>query len=192
LNHALSKSYPCKLGGPILTQVDSRIFTHRYYQDCMGCSFCHDSCCQHGVDVDVENAQRLLAAPDKFKRLVAIPESEWFTAEVIADAEFPSGQHRRTQVRNGTCVFRNPQGRGCLIHAFCMDEGLDYHALKPMVSVLFPLTFEHGVLMPSTEILDGTLICAGAGPSCYDGVRGELEWYFGAALTRELDDLKNG
>jgi hypothetical protein len=189
---SLSKPYPCKLGGPILTQVDTRIFTSRYYQDCMGCSFCHDSCCQHGVDVDMDNAARLLAAPEKFKKLVGIPESEWFTEAVIADAEFPSGQHRRTQVRNGACVFRNRESRGCMIHAFCLDEGLDYHALKPMVSVLFPLTFEHGVLMPSTEVLDGTLICAGGGPSCYDGVRGELEWYFGAALTHELDALKNG
>jgi len=189
---ALSKSYPCKLGGPILNAVDTRIFTSRYYQDCMGCSFCHDSCCQHGVDVDADNAVRLLAAPEKFKSLVGIPESQWFTDDVIADAEFPSGHHRRTQIRGGACVFRSPKTRGCLIHAFCLEEGLDYHSLKPMVSVLFPLTFEHGVLMPSTEVLDGTLICAGDGPSCYDGVRGELEWYFGAALTHELDALKNG
>ena len=33
-----------------------------------------------------------------------------------------------------------------MIHRFCLEEGLDYHTLKPMVSILFPLTFEHGVL----------------------------------------------
>lgn len=187
----LSKPYPARLGAPVLTAVDSRIFTSRYYQNCMGCSFCHDACCQHGVDVDADNAARLLAAPEKFKRLVGVPEKEWFTADVIADAEFPSGHHRRTTVRDGACVFHNPQGRGCLIHAYCLDEGLDYHVLKPMVSVLFPLTFEHGVLMPSTEVLDGSLICAGDGPTCYEGVRSELFYYFGEALIRELDDLKN-
>jgi len=164
----------------------------KYFRDCMDCSFCHDACCQHGVDVDLDNAARLLTAPDKFKKMVGVPQNEWFTDSVVADTEFPSGYHRRTRIRDGACVFRNPQGRGCLIHSFCLDEGLDYHTLKPMVSALFPLTFEHGVLMPSTEILDGSLICAGDGPSCYDGVRGELEWYFGEGLTRELDTLKNG
>ena len=189
---ALSKACPCKLGGPVLTAVDTSIFTSRYYRDCMACSFCHDACCQHGVDVDADNAARLLAAPEKFKKLVGVPESEWFTDDVIADPEFPSGRHRRTQIRNGACVFHNPESRGCLIHMYCLEEGLDYHSLKPMVSVLFPLTFEHGVLMPSTEILDGTLICAADGPTCYEGVRSELFYYFGEGLVQELDALKNG
>ncbi len=186
---ALSRPYASVLGAPILTAVDPRIFTSRYFQNCMGCSFCHDACCNHGVDVDSGNADRLLAAPAKFKNLVSVPESEWFTAEIIADSEFPSGSHRRTATRNGACIFRSPHGRGCLIHAYCLEEGMDYHALKPMVSVLFPLTFEHGVLMPSTEILDGSLVCAGDGPSCYDGVRAELDYYFGQDLVRELDAL---
>ena len=186
----LSKPYVCVLGAPVLTEVDPRIFTSRYYRDCMGCSFCHDACCNHGVDIDAGNATRLLAAPEAFKKLVGVPESEWFTDEIVTDAEFPSGRHRRTATRGGVCVFRKPEGRGCLIHAFCLEEGLDYHSLKPMVSTLFPLTFEHGVLMPSTEILDGSLICAGSGPSCYDGVRGELAYYFGDDLVAELDALK--
>jgi hypothetical protein len=185
----LSRPYVSVEGAPILTRVDERIFTSRYYRDCMGCSFCQDACCNHGVDIDEDNARRLLAAPQKFKAMVGVPESEWFTDEIIADAEFPSGRNRRTATRNGACVFRAPDARGCLIHAYSLDEGLDYHVLKPMVSVLFPLTFEQGVLMPSTEILDGSLVCAGEGPSCYDGVRGELEWYFGSALTLELDGL---
>ena len=61
-----------------------------------------------------------------------------------------------------------------------------------MVSILFPLTFEQGVLVASSEVLDGTLICAGAGPSCYDGAREELRYYFGDALVLELDALSNG
>ncbi len=188
---ALSKAYPSLLGAPVLISVDERIFTSRYYQNCMGCSFCHDACCQHGVDIDAATAERLLAAPDKFKKRVGVPASEWFTAEITEDVEFPSGYNRRTATRNGACVFRDPKSRGCLIHAYSLEEGLDYHVLKPMVSVLFPLTFEHGVLMPSTEVLDGSLICAGDGPSCYDGVRGELAYYFGDDLVRELDGMKD-
>ena len=186
---ALTAAYACKMGGPVLSAVDRRIFSLRYYQDCMGCGFCQDACCQHGVDVDLENVARLKAAPPAFKALVGVPEREWFTGEIISDAEFPAGRHVRTQVRDGACVFRNPKGRGCLIHGFSLEQGLDYHLLKPMVSVLFPLTFEQGVLEASTEVLDGTLICSGAGPSCYDGAREELRYYFGDGLIAELDGL---
>ncbi len=188
----LGQSHACKMGGPVLRAVDRRIFSLRYFQNCMGCGFCHDACCQHGVDVDMENVERLKAAPQAFKALVGVPESEWFTGAVMADAEFSSGRHVRTQVRNGACVFRIPKGRGCLIHGFSLEAGLDYHALKPIVSVLFPLTFEQGVLVASDEVLDGTLVCSGEGPSCYDGARDELRYYFGDALVAELDALRDG
>jgi hypothetical protein len=185
----LSAAYACKMGGPVLTAVDRRIFSFRYFQHCMDCSFCHDACCQHGVDIDLENVARLKSVHGRFRDMVGVPSEDWFTAEVIADPEFPSGRQVRTKVRNGTCVFHDPKGRGCLIHRYCLEEGIDYHTLKPMVSILFPLTFEQGMLVPSAEILDGSLICAGDGPSCYDGVREELRYYFGEDLTRELDAL---
>jgi hypothetical protein len=155
----------------------------------MACSFCQDACCSHGVDIDLENVARLNAVHGRFETMVGVPKKDWFTSDVITDPEFPSGAQVRTRTRDGTCVFRDPKGRGCLIHRYCLEEGLDYHSLKPMVSILFPLTFEHGILMPSTEILDGSLICAGDGPSCYDGVREELSYYFGGDLTQELDAL---
>jgi hypothetical protein len=188
---ALAGSYVCKMGGPVLRAVDRRIFSLRYYRDCMGCGFCGDSCCQHGVDVDLDNVARLKAAPQAFKALVGVPESDWFTADIVVDGEFPSGCHVRTRLRDGACVFRNPAGRGCLIHGFSLAAGLDYHALKPIVSVLFPLTFEQGVLVASDEVLDGTLACGGEGHSCYDGARDELRYYFGDGLIAELDALKD-
>jgi hypothetical protein len=188
---ALSTSYPSRIGGPVLSAVDTRIFSFRYFRHCLDCSFCHDACCRHGVDVDLENATHLLATPQRFKDMVGVPEKHWFTTDIIADAEFPSGVHVRTQIRNGSCVFHDPNARGCLIHRYCLEEGLDYHTLKPMVSILFPLTFEHGVLVASTEVLDGTLICSGQGPSLYDGAREELGHYFGDVLVGELDMLQN-
>jgi hypothetical protein len=60
-----------------------------------------------------------------------------------------------------------------------------------MVSILFPLTFNYGRLEPSSEVLDKSLVCAGEGPSLYDGVREELAYYFGDGLIAELDALKS-
>ena len=62
-------------------------------------------------------------------------------------------------------------------------------SLKPLVSILFPVTFEHGVLMPSTELIDGTLVCGGAGDTLYEGARDELAHFFGSGLVAELDAL---
>ena len=58
-----------------------------------------------------------------------------------------------------------------------------------MVTVLFPLTFEHGLLEPSGEVVDGSLVCASDGPTVYAGARNELLYYFGEGLVAELDAL---
>ena len=187
---ALSRSYESVMGGPVLTSVDPAIFTLRYFTNCMACGFCKDACCDHGVDIDLGNAARLKALPPDFHDRIGAPAEDWFTDEILSDPEFPGGQHVRTKVRRGTCIFRNRDARGCAIHAYCLEKGLDYHRFKPMVSALFPVTFEKGVLTASGEAADGSLICGGSGPSLYDGAKGELSYYFGEALIAELDRLK--
>jgi hypothetical protein len=179
------------MGGPVLNAVDPAIFRLRYFTACMECGFCKDACCDHGVDVDLGNVARLKALPESFKARVGIPEEHWFTAEVREDAEFAGGAHVRAQVVEGTCVFRDRTGRGCHIHGWALENGVDYHAIKPLVSTLFPLTFEHGVLVPSAEAADGTLVCGGQGPSLYEGARAELLYYFGAGLVAELDGIRS-
>lgn len=187
---ALGRTYVSVMGGPLIRAVDPAIFTLRYFTQCLACGFCHDACCDHGVDIDLGNAARLKALPKDFHDRVGLPDSEWFEGTAKRDEEFSGGAHVRTAVRNGTCVFRNPGRRGCAIHAYCLERGLDYHRFKPMVSALFPVTFEQGVLTPSSEAADGSLICAGQGPSLYDGARDEIDYYFGAGLVTELDALK--
>jgi hypothetical protein len=187
---ALSREHPSIFKAPVLRQVDTRIFTLRYFTHCMSCGFCNDQCCTYGVDIDAENAKTLLAMGDDFKAFIGIPESDWFTDEIIEDTEFPSGRNRRTRTQGNHCVFHNSDGRGCLIHAWCAKQGLDYHLYKPMVSILFPLTFNCSRLEPSSEVIDKSLTCSGDGPSVYEGGRGELAYFFGHGLVEELDALK--
>ena len=148
----------------------------------MACGFCNDQCCDYGVDIDFANMERLRALGPAFEAFAGVPQAEWFAPRDRRGREFPSGAHGRTRAADGKCVFAGRQGRGCKIHAYCLENGLDYHLYKPMVSILFPLTFEHGVLVPSAEAADGSLICAGDGPSLYEGVRGELAYFFGEEL----------
>jgi hypothetical protein len=187
---ALSRAYPSVFGAPVLTAVDLRIFSLRYFTHCMDCGFCADQCCSYGVDIDVGNMERLRTLGPDFAAKIATPPDAWFSPRITADPEFPGGLHARTSVTDGACVFRARTGRGCAIHAHCLEAGLDYHDYKPIVSVLFPLTFEAGVLVPSSEAEDGSLICAGNGPSLYDGARNELAYYFGDTFVSEIDALK--
>lgn len=175
-----------------MDRVDTAIFKQRYFVGCMDCTYCFDSCCQYGVDVDVTNVARLEEHRGPLEKLTGIPRERWFTDEWNDDKEFPGGRQTRTRVEGGACVFRNRQGRGCLIHKYALEQGIDYHLLKPMVSTLFPLTFDYGLLHPSTEIHEKSLQCYGDGPTLYEGVREEVDWYFGPELVAELDALRAG
>lgn len=172
--------------------MDTAIFVRSYFVNCMQCSYCHDSCCQYGVDVDVENVARLEAHAGPLAEFCGVPRERWFTDEWVDDREFPGGRQTRTRVEDGACVFRSRTGRGCTIHSYALARGLDYHELKPMVSVLFPVTFDGGLLHPSNEIADRSLQCIDDGPTIYRGVRDEIGWYFGRDLVAELDVLERG
>jgi hypothetical protein len=185
----LGQEHRCIFGAPLIRTVDPRIFTLRYFARCVDCGFCHDQCCDYGVDIDAANMERLRDLGAAFETHVGAPQSAWFAPGITDDGEFPSGRHGRTRSVDGKCIFADRSGRGCRIHAWCVQNGLDYHFYKPLVSILFPVTFEHGALVPSPEAVDGSLVCSGDGPSLYDGVRDELTYYFGSAMVAELDVL---
>jgi hypothetical protein len=188
---ALGREYPSIFFAPIIRAIDPAIFSRRYFTHCMSCGFCFDQCCNYGVDIDAANMDRLRGLGAAFEAFTGTPQGEWFMPQMTDDAEFPSGKHGRTRAPDGKCIFASRASRGCKIHAYCLQNGLDYHLYKPMVSILFPLTFEHGVLQPSAEITDGSLICSGDGPMLYEGVRSEIAYYFGAELISVLDTLRD-
>jgi hypothetical protein len=173
----------------MIGRVDPAIFQRRYFGLCMGCAFCHDSCCQHGVDVSVVERERILAHADALEPMVGVPRERWFQEQLVPDADFPGGAATRTTVVGEGCVFLQRGARGCTLHAFALARGDDYHTVKPMVSALFPVTFGEGALFCSEELVDGSLVCAGEGPTAYEMARAELGYYFGEALLAELDAL---
>jgi hypothetical protein len=88
-------------------------------------------------------------------------------------------------------VFLDPVGRGCRIHRFALERGIDVHTIKPMVCLLFPASFDKGVLCPAYEFdLEDELVCQGPGPTIYRAARSDIEWYFGTQLVAELDAME--
>ena len=170
-------------------EVDPAIFRRRYFGHCLSCSFCNDGCCDHGVDVSLAERDSILARAGELEPRLGVPRRQWFTGTVTSDEDFPGGASTRTAVLNGSCVFRLKGARGCALHAFALERDEDYHAIKPMVSSLFPVTFGGGALLCSEELTDESLVCAGEGPTAYEMARTELRHYFGDALVVELDAL---
>lgn len=84
--------------------------------------------------------------------------------------------------------------RGCAIHSFCTQSGIDYHKLKPMICALAPLSWNDGALIPMYEAASHSMPCAlegapGAVP-VYDVGKDELLHYFGKELLEELDAIQ--
>lgn len=200
----LSQPFASRWGAPVVDRVDTAIFVRTYFMNCMGCTYCHDSCCQYGADIDVDNVPRVERYADELERFTGVPRARWWKAgpelggdgtasiDWTEDSEFPGGRQTRTRVEGGACVFLSKNARGCMLHSFALGRGLDYHEIKPMVCSLFPVTFDGGLLHPSNEIADRSLQCIDDGPTLYQGVRSEIEWYFGTRLVAELDALEMG
>ena len=174
---------------PALRRVDTRIFLLRYYAKCMSCDFCRDACCQYGCDVSSVERARIWELRAEIAPYVASPPEEWFAKEVLEDPDYESGTYVRAQRVDGKCVFRRAKGKGCALHTYAVENGRDYHDIKPQVCWLFPATWERGLLRPSFEVAE-ELVCRGQGSILYDAVRGELLRRFGAALVEELDGLR--
>lgn len=188
--HDLSKSFPSRGGVPVISGVDTSIFELKYFTHCSQCHFCHDWCCSFGAELDLQNVKRIEAEAEGLQHLVPAPRAEWFDNEVEEDSEYVGGKYMGTNVINGACVFLNRSNRGCLLQTYSIQQGFDYHEIKPMICVIYPLTFSEGVLLPADEIEDKSLVCMGSGPSLYRGVRNELAYYFGNDLVKELDEVE--
>ncbi|HZH03982.1 MAG TPA: hypothetical protein VEY30_09370 [Myxococcaceae bacterium] len=180
--------YPIR-GVSEVQQVDPDVFTLRYFAACMSCGFCNDSCCSYGADVAIPERDRILAQAESLKALVNYPADQWFTDDVKYDSEYEGGAYVRARAVDGRCVFLNRKGRGCLLHAWAVEGGRDYHRIKPMVCWLFPVTFDRGVLRPNFDVKDG-LVCVDQGPTLYRSAREELRQRFGEVMIAELDRVE--
>lgn len=186
----LSRPYTSRFGLPVIHRVDTRIFTESYFAHCMQCTYCHDSCCQYGATVEEPMVRKLLQNAEALEAYVGQPRERWFQDWMLDDPDYPGGRYTRTQVIDGACVFLNRNGRGCLLHRFCLEKGVEVHELKPFVCHMFPIWYEDGTFQRPEEILDRTLVCIGPGPSLYRSARGDVRFYFGDEMIAELDRLE--
>lgn len=179
------------ISGPMLISFVHRdIFLKTFFARCLDCNFCYDQCCSYGADIDRQNVEKIQQRKEEILPFVRPPEGEWFDSEYSYYEEYTGGEYTRIRTQGPRCIFISKDQRGCGLHRYALSKGMDYHEIKPLVCILFPLSFGEGVLSVSPELDDNSLICSGSGISAYQAMKNELEYYFGRELVEELDGIE--
>lgn len=184
----LSKEYT---SGPMaISFVHRDIFLKAYFARCLECRFCHDWCCSFGADIDIRNVHKILQRREEILSFVRPPKGEWFETEYSYYEKYSGSQYTRINPQGPRCAFISKDQRGCGLHRYAISKQLDYHEIKPLVCILFPLSFGEGILTIAPELEDNSLVCAHSGYSVYQSMRRELEYYFGREFVEELDGME--
>jgi Fe-S-cluster containining protein len=177
-------------GNVSISFVRRDIFLKTYFARCLECNFCHDWCCSFGADIDVEKVEKIQQRREEILPFVRPPEVEWFDPEYTYYEEYAGNAYTRINTQGPRCVFIGKGQRGCGLHRYALSKQIDYHEIKPLVCILFPLSFEEGILSLAPELDDDSLVCSGTGYSAYQSIRNELEYYFGHGFVAELDGIE--
>src|SRR5215216_7285924 len=174
-------------GNLAISFVHRDIFLKTYFARCLECNFCHDWCCSFGADIDIQNVEKIHQQREEILPFVRAPEGEWFDTEYSYYEEYVGNQYTRINPQGPRCAFISKDQRGCGLHRYAISKHMDYHEIKPLVCILFPLSFGEGILSLAPEFDDNSLVCSGSGYSAYQSIRSELEYYFGREFVEELD-----
>ena len=185
------------LDHPRFRLVESGIFVLRVVGDCLSYT-CRerspdgvklDACCQYGADTDLGERDAILEHADDIRQLLRADarDAPWFTPEVEADPDFPSGWRTRTARHGDGCVFLAHDRRGCAIHRAALAAGWDFHGVKPAICRLFPLTYDHDSIGLSDDYTDYSCAYEPDAPTVYRNGRDTLGALFGAPLVTALD-----
>jgi Fe-S-cluster containining protein len=186
------------LDHPRFHAAEVAVFTRKVVADCMthNCTMqaTHteklDACCQYGCDVDLFERDAILARAEAIKPVLAaeVRDLPWFDeSEPEHDPDVPSGTVVRTAVHGSGCLFLSHDKRGCAIHRASLEQGWDFHGVKPSICRLFPLSYGEGMIVVSDDYVDYSCAYQDDAPTLYQVARDALAALFGAELVRAMD-----
>ncbi len=178
-------------------KFEPNIFTDGL-KDPNGPNACTSRCCRHGVYLDPQERDNILAHADAIEKYFDETQTknrgDWFNNDEEEDIDFPSGKCVSTEIHNDKCVFLNKNGR-CTIQAAEMEEGLQQFSLKPYYCILFPIVKVDGVFQYDDFCSGESDCCTASGESMDKMVEAcstELEHALGTAKYKEvLDHYRN-
>ena len=187
-----------ELDHPRFRAAELGVFTKRVVADCMThrCQMhaTHteklDACCQYGCDVDLYERDAILARAASIKPVLRaeVRELPWFDeSEPEHDPDVPSGTVVRTATHGDGCLFLAHDRRGCAIHRASLEQGWDFHGVKPSICRLFPLSYGEGMIVVSDDYHDYSCAYVADAPTLYRVARDAIGALFGPELVRAMD-----
>ena len=80
--------------------------------------------------------------------------------------------------------------RALSAHRSALEQGWDFHGIKPSICRLYPLTYGEGAIMVSDDYPDYSCAFEPTAPSLYRVARESLAAIFGDDLVRALDEAE--
>ena len=130
-----------------ITRIDDAVYAHRGFDE-SGCikSQCTDMCCAYGTDVDREAYELIKQHKEQIELLSAVAFEDFFENTWSGDRDFLGGDSIRSRIgKEGCCIFRFPEQKGCILFKLAMEDGLPRRII-PSICRLFPLTWNNGTL----------------------------------------------
>jgi Fe-S-cluster containining protein len=149
-----------------------------------------EACCQYGCDVDLFERAAIEQRAEAIRPIlhVEVRNLPWFDdSEPETDPDTPSGTVVRTAVHADRCIFLAHDQRGCAIHRASVEQGWDFHGVKPAVCRLFPLSYGDGAILVSDDYPDYSCAYEPTAPTLYRNGRATLAALFGEQLVRAMD-----
>lgn len=134
-------------------KIDPVIFTQGFVPGC-NIAVCRGQCCDYGVYVDKDFKETILGYEKEIVDVMCDEQPKntdaWFEKEIEKDPDFPSGFAIGTEVYvtpegKQKCVFKDSSNY-CSLQVAAVKMGLHKWAIKPLHSILYPLTIVDNTL----------------------------------------------
>ncbi|MBU0676198.1 MAG: hypothetical protein KJ950_16285 [Proteobacteria bacterium] len=136
-----------------ITRISDELRNHQGF-DHRGCfgTACDDKCCQWGADVDREAYDLTITHRNRIGAMLGRKVEECFEPTWSGETDFLGQNSIATTIINGTCSFRNPTGRGCVLFYLAVKEDFPKR-IVPSTCRLFPISWDKGEMILFKGIL---------------------------------------
>lgn len=157
---------------------------------------CHGMCCRQPVRVKAAGQARILRHYEGIRGYMTPASAR------MADLGSPFAGEGNRLMPDGSCVFWRPSDGKCAIHAFAVDNDIDWRLLKPISCTLFPMQVQAGLnystplyyaMTHDPQVLrQNGIVCPIGSPNltpAYLDMQAEYDIAFGAGFWEVMCDV---
>ena len=135
----------------VINEIHKEVLTKKGF-DHRGCygSPCKSACCRYGCEVDKESYNLIFKNKKLIEGRLGINLDDFFEKEWSNDKEYLGNNSVDTKTRNGYCVFKLNEAKGCILFELAFNKQVSKRII-PSICRLYPLTWGGGELMVTDD-----------------------------------------